>query len=360
MKHTVRLAAAATAVVLFAAACGDEPEEDSTAGGDADFTACMVSDEGGVNDKSFNETSFKGLTDAQDEGITGEPRFAESNAESDYAPNVQAMVDADCGIIVTVGFALASATSEAAEANPEETFAIVDNQFFDDAGNIVEIENVKPLLFNTHEAAFLAGYVAAGVSTTGKVGTWGGAPFPTVTIFMDGFSDGVAHYNEVKGTNVEVLGWDKAAQSGQFVGDFSNTGLAKQISESLIQQGADILLPVAGPLGEQAALAAQEAGNVNIIWVDSDGFESAPAYGPLMVTSVLKGMDVAVTNAIRETADGNFSNEAFVGTLENDGVGIAPYHDWDSKVPQELKDEVDQLKQDIIDGTLTVESDAAF
>ena len=79
-----------------------------------------------------------------------------------------------------------------------------------------------------------------------------------------------------------------------------------------------------------------------------------------MVTSVLKGMDVAVTNAIRETADGNFSNEAFVGTLENDGVGIAPYHDWDSKVPQELKDEVDQLKQDIIDGTLTVESDAAF
>jgi basic membrane protein A and related proteins len=370
VNKTFRVASLLSAVALAAAACGEAPGEGddaaATDGGgttaaQADFQSCMVSDSGGINDKSFNESAYNGLQAAYDNGVTLEPKFAESQAEADYAPNVQAMVADDCGLIVTVGFLLAQATQEAAEANPEEKFAIVDFLYTDpNTFEPVTIENIKPLVFNTHEAAFLAGYLAAGMTQTGKVGTWGGLKIPTVTIFMDGFADGVAHYNQAKGTNVEVLGWDKASQEGQFVGDFESTGPARQISDNLIQQGADILLPVAGPIGESAAVAAQEAGNVNIIWVDADGYLTLPDYGSLILTSVLKGIAVAVETAANESAEDNFSSDPFIGTLENDGVGLAPYHDFEETVPQELKDEVEQLKKQIISGELTVESDASF
>ncbi|HEY9376000.1 MAG TPA: BMP family ABC transporter substrate-binding protein [Jiangellaceae bacterium] len=368
MNKTFRFASLLGAVALAAAACGEAPGEgddaaatDGETAATADFQTCMVSDSGGINDKSFNESAYNGLQAAFDNGVTLEPKFVESQAETDYAPNVQSMVDQDCGLIVTVGFLLAQATQEAAEANPEEKFAIVDFLYTDpDTFEPVVIENVKPLVFNTQEAAFLAGYLAAGMTQTGKVGTWGGLKIPTVTIFMDGFADGVAHYNQEKGANVEVLGWDKATQEGQFVGDFESTGPARQISDNLIQQGADILLPVAGPIGESAAVAAQEAGNVNIIWVDADGFETLPDYGSLIITSVLKGIAVAVETAANETAEDSFTSDPFIGTLENDGVGLAPYHDFEETIPQELKDEVEQLKEQIISGELTVESDAAF
>ncbi|MBB5788257.1 BMP family lipoprotein [Jiangella mangrovi] len=370
MNKRFRLAAALSAVALAVAACGEAPDEEggdgatgtSTAGGDgaADFTACMVSDQGGINDRSFNETSYNGLVLAQEEGIIPEPKFAESQTDADYGPNVDAMVQDDCGIIVTVGFLLADATREAAEANPDEHFAIVDFQYADETGAPTPIDNVKPLVFNTQEAAFLAGYASAAHSTTGIVGTWGGAKIPTVTIFMDGFYDGVQYYNQQKGAQVQVLGWDKATQEGQFVGDFANTGLARQISDNLISQGADVLHPVAGPLAESAAIAAQAAGNVAVVWADSDGFESAPDYGDVILTSVLKGMDQAVLAATQEAADGAFTNEPYIGTLENGGVGIAPFHDFDSTVTQETKDELAAIQEQIISGELTVESDAAF
>jgi basic membrane protein A len=380
VKTTLRLTAALSAVALLAAACGDDPDDNADAEstateGDtseteepmddatepaADFVGCMVSDEGGVNDKSFNETSWNGLLAAETAGTISSTNFAESNSDSDYAPNVDAMVAEDCGIIVTVGFLLAGATQEAATANPEETFTIVDYMYSEAVDGVASIDNVKPLVFNTQEAAFLAGYAAASYSKTGTVGTWGGLPIPTVTIFMDGFYDGVMYYNEQKGAEIEVLGWDKEAQDGQFVGDFSNTGQALQISQNMISQGADVLHPVAGQLAESAGQAAQEAGDVTVIWADSDGFESAPDFGDVILTSVLKNMDTAVQNAVETTAAGEFSNEPFVGTLENDGVGIAPFHDFEGEVSDETKQELEAIKQLIISGELTVESDAAF
>ncbi|PSL03223.1 nucleoside-binding protein [Haloactinopolyspora alba] len=361
MKTAARSVAVAGAVALFAASCGEAPEDegsDSATGSAA--TGCMVSDEGGINDKSFNETSYKGLQQAEEEGIISEVSFAESQSEADYEPNVREMVQQDCSIIVTVGFALAAATEQAANANPDEKFAIVDYQYKDANSEVYEIDNVKPLVFNTHEAAFLAGYAAAAYTKTGKVGTWGGAKFPTVTIFMDGFYDGVQYHNQQKGTNVQVLGWDKESQEGQFVGDFENTGLAKQISDNLISQGADVLHPVAGPLAANAATAAQQAGDVAVIWADSDGFESAPEFKDVILTSVLKGMDNAVKAAVEETVNGNFSNEPYVGTLENGGVGLAPFHEFEDEISQETKDEIDQIREQIISGDLVVESPAAF
>lgn len=359
MKTTLRLMAATAAVALIAAACGEAPEEqaggDTTAGAGAasDFQACMVSDAGGIDDRSFNETSWKGLEDAESSlGIKA--KYVESKTANDYAPNVEAMVQDDCGIIVTVGFLLGDATKAAAEANPEETFAIVDFSYDP------PVENIKPLVFDTAQAAFLAGYLAAGMTQTGKVATYGGIKVPAVTVFMDGFAQGIKHYNQLKGKNVQLLGWDDAAQDGSFTGDFDDQNKGKQLTENFIQQGADIILPVAGPVGLGSAAAAQATGGkVNLIWVDTDGYESAPDYKSLFMTSVVKGMDVAVEAAAKDAVEGNFTNEAFVGTLENDGVGIAPYHDFDSKIPADLKSEIDQLKEDIMSGTVKVTSPAS-
>src|SRR5215213_5913645 len=322
----------------------------------AAFKACMVSDSGGFNDKSFNQTSYKGLTDAKTElGIeTGQ---VESQTAADFAKNIQSMVDANCNIIVTVGFLLSDDTLAAAKKNPDVKFAIVDNN---DPKTYPAATNLKPLVFNTAQSSFLGGYLAAGMSQTKKVGTFGGLKIPTVTIFMDGFSQGVEYYNQQKGENVQVLGWDADKQDGQFVpGDnpFENVKGGQQTAQGLVSQGADVVFPVAGPAGEGALQAAKASGGkVNAIWVDTDGCVSAEAYCPNIISSVYKGLDVAVKDAITAAKDGSFSNEPYVGTLENQGTGLSPFHDFDSKVPAELKSELDALKADIISGKITIES----
>jgi basic membrane protein A len=164
-------------------------------------------------------------------------------------------------------------------------------------------------------------------------------------------------YNEDKGADVKLLGWDKEKQDGLFAGKFDDQTGGKNLASNLIQQGADIILPVAGQTGLGAAAAAQESGGkVSIIWVDVDGYESASQYKEVFLTTVEKGIALAVEEVTTETVNGQFSNTPYVGTLANDGVGLAPYHDFESKVPAELTAEVEALKAAIIDGTITVES----
>ncbi|MGB3954676.1 MAG: BMP family ABC transporter substrate-binding protein [Brooklawnia sp.] len=350
MKKKFYMGVLAVTTALALAACGSAPEEEE-GGGDAtagsDFLACMISDAGGFEDQSFNQTSYAGLLRAVDElGI--QKAEAESTSDADYPPNVDSMVQQGCNLTFGVGFLLADALSNAATANPDVNFALIDSTFAE------ELPNAKPIVFNTAEAAYLAGYVAAGMTETDKVATFGGIQIPSVSIFMDGFADGVAKYNEDNGTSVELLGWDKDAQNGAFTGDFDNQAQGQSQTEQFIAQGADIIMPVAGPVGLGAAAAAEQAG-AKIIWVDTDGFEST-TYGPIILTSVIKKMDMAVFDTIESAAAGNFTSEPYIGTLENEGVGIAPFHDFDSQVPQELKDAVADLQARIISGELVVES----
>ena len=325
----------------------------SGSGAAAGFKACMISDTNGFDDKSFNQTSFKGMTDAKAE-LGLQTAQVQSRAASDYAKNIQSMVDANCNIIVTVGFLLGDDTLAAAKKNPDIKFAIVDNN---DPKTYPAVTNLKPLIFNTAQSSFLAGYLAAGMTKTKKVGTFGGAKIPTVTVFMDGFSQGVDHYNKQKSADVQVLGWDAAKQDGQFTGDFTDTKGGQRTAEGLISQGADIVFPVAGSAGLGALQAAKASGGkVNGIWVDTDGCVSAEQYCSNIITSVYKGMDVAVHDAIKAASDGSFSNEPYVGTLENDGTGLSPFHNFDSKIPAELKSELDALKADIISGKIMIES----
>lgn len=312
-------------------------------------SACQVTDVGGIDDNSFNQTAWAGVQMAESE-LGSNVRFLESQAETDYAPNINAFVEGDCDIIVTVGFLLGDATREAAEANPDQNFTIVDFAY-DPA-----LPNVLGQVYATDQAAFLAGYLAAGMSETGIVGTFGGINIPPVTVFMDGFAWGVAHYNEVKGTEVQVLGWDPDAADGLFTGDFESTDNGRIFAQNLYDEGADIVLPVAGPVGlGSAALAAQlGADELKVIGVDADWVMTDPDNRGVYLTSILKRMDATVFQAIEMVEKEMFEGGVLVGTLENGGIGLAPYHDFDDAIPDDLKSEVEALQAAIIAGEITV------
>ena len=363
MRRTARAAAALSIAAMALAGCGER--DDSTSASDdptsespstdessepatknPDFKACMVSDSGGFQDKSFNQTSHDGLETAkQTLGVkTGE---VESNSPSEFKDNIDAMVQQNCNSVTTVGFLLGDATEAAAKKNPDIDFSIVD------FGYAKPPKNLKGLLFNTAEPSYLAGYLAAGVSQSGIVGTFGGAQIPSVTSFMDGFQLGIEKYNEDNDADVQLVGWDRETQKGTFTQDFESKTKGQNAAEEEITQGADIIMPVAGPAGLGALDAVKDQG-LKAIWVDTDGCVSAAEYCDVLLTSVMKGMDVAVEDAIKASVDGKFDNTPYTGTLENGGVGLAPFHEQESAVPAELASQIDELKQQIIDGDIQV------
>ena len=362
MKHLTKLVAAAGIVTLALAGCGGGTTSNgggttSEAKDAATFKACAVSDAGGWDDKSCNESAYNGLKAAQDSlGI--QINTAESSSDTDFVPNVEAMVSDGCTLIIGVGFNLEQAIHKSAEQNTDLHYALVDSSFTD-GQETVTLENGRPLLFNTAEAAFLAGYAAAGMTNTGKVATFGGMKIPSVTVFMDGFVDGVDAYNKAKGTSVQVLGWDKATQNGSFTQDFDNQTLGKEQAQQFISQGADIIMPVAGPVGLGAAAAAKADGNTWIIGVDSDWYEANPDYSSIVLTSVMKEIGASVEQSIKDSVDGKFSSDPYVGTLANGGVSLAPFHDFDAKVSDELKADLAKLTEDIKSGKLVIESQNA-
>ncbi len=218
--------------------------------------------------------------------------------------------------------------------------------------------NVYGIQFNTAQGGFLGGYLAAGMSQSGKVATWGGLNIPPVTIYMDGFYEGVQYFNQQKGKQVQVLGWNEADQKGgTFAGSFTDQNKGLQISQTFIQQGADVIFPVAGGAGLGAGAAAQAAGGkVNLIWVDTDGCVSASQFCQYFISSVTKNLTGAVQTYVTAAAGGTFPTGNYVGDLKNEGTGLAPFNQFDSKVPADLKTELDQVKADIVSGKITVKS----
>nr|NLD39782.1 BMP family ABC transporter substrate-binding protein [Actinomycetales bacterium] len=370
------MGAAAVLSTIALAACGAAPETETTtpaagettAGAEAttaaetdapeaagDFKACIVSDEGGFDDRSFNQLSYEGLVQAvEDLGI--DMAEVQSDTPTDFGPNLASLVDEQCNMIVSVGFALAADTATSATQNADVTYVIVDHDGDSDFDGEKDAENIKPLVYDTAQAAFLAGYLSAGYSEAGKVGTFGGQPFPTVTIFMDGFKQGVEYYNEVKGTSVEVFGYQGGDQ-GSFTGGFAANDDAKQVAAGIIDQGVDVILPVGGPIYQSALDAIKDSGrDIALVGVDADFFVTDPTTQDFVLTSILKLMDVSVYDSVVAAAGGDLSTDTYVGTLENGGVGLAPLHNFEDKVDPALWQEVQDLQQQIIDGELVVTS----
>ena len=356
MKKSLKLAAVLGAVGLAAAACGSKPVSttsgSSSSSNASAFKACLVTDTGGLDDHSFNELSWQGMQTAQTAGkgsIT--VQNAQSATSNDFAGNISGFVSAGCKIIIGAGYDIQTALVKSSVTNTSQHYAVVDNTSVGD--------QVEGLQFDTAQAAFLGGYFAAGYTKSGKVATFGGADYPTVAVYMDGFWEGVQYYNQQHSTKVQVLGWNQTTQKGTFdpTQSFTDQAGGQQIAENFEAQGADIVFPVAGGTGIGALAAAQASGGkLKAIWVDNDGYYSNPQYQDIILTSVTKGINAAVATEVEQAAKGNFSTTSYIGTLANGGTTLAPFHDFASDVSSTLQSELSTIKQDIISGTIKITS----
>jgi len=316
------------------------------------YKACMVLDTGGVSDHSFNQSSWAGMQAVAKKNPKVAISYVNSNSSADYAPNFANEVAKKCSTIVGVGGLMSTQMAAAAKNNPSQQFAEVD------AGSTQK--NLFSIQFDTAQGGFLGGYLAASMSKTGKVGTFGGLKIGPVTVYMDGFYDGVQYYDSQKNKSVQVLGWNVKTQNGTFANSFTDSGAGKNISNALVQQGADVLFPVAGGAGLGAGAAAQASGGkVSVLWVDTDGCVSAAQYCSVFLSSVVKGLTTAVQTYVEAAASGKMPATGYVGTLANGGTGLAPFHDFESKVPASVKAELATVTKGIESGSIKVASPSA-
>jgi basic membrane protein A len=344
---------AAAGVVLLLAGCGAAPKTTSKAA-TPDFQPCVVGDTGGFYDHSFNQLALQGTTTAADK-IGATVKKVASKSTDDYAAAIDSLIGEKCNIVVAPGFNFVASVKAAAQANPKTDFAMIDD-------NSIKLPNVKDVVFETDQAAFLGGYAAAAYSKSGTIATWGGAEYPAVTIYMDGIYDGIQYYNQKHGTHVKLLGWNEPSQQGTFIGNFTDQNAAKTVTQNFLNQGADVIIPVAGSLYQGAAAAITGSGSKAVIeGVDSDIFETDAQYSKLVLVSILKRVDTASDATVLQAAsDKKFDNTQYVGTLKNDGVGLSSFHDYSSKIPSSLPGELKTIQQGIVDGTIKVASPSAF
>ena len=383
--NLTRIAAAAAVVALAAAGCGSKStpaasggtssssgtssasssssssssasSSSSSSGGtsNAAFNACMVTDIGGIDDRSFNASAWAGMKAAESDG-KAKVQYLQSTSENDYVPNITTLEGKNCNLIVTVGGLMADATNSQAEAKSSQNFAIVDHSSANDKTNKPE-PNVHGLEFNTAQGAFLAGYLAAATSKSGVVATWGGLNIPPVTIYMDGFWEGVQYYNHAKGKSVKVLGWDENSPSGgSFSKSFTDTNAGKSLTDGFINQGADIIFPVAGGAG-RGATAAAKGGKAKVIWVDTDGCVSDADDCPVFLASVTKGIDTAVKKVVEDSAAGNFKGGTQdILDLSNGGTDLVYGKTLGGSIPSDLQSEITALKGQITSGAIKINS----
>ncbi len=319
------------------------------------FLACVVTDTGGINDKSFNASAWKGLEDAKKVNKNITIKYLSSTSSADYVPNINSFIQKGCGVIITVGFLMDAATAKAGNAHPHQRIAIVDD------APVTKSKNVLGMQYQTDQGGFLGGMLAAGMTKTGTVATYGGMQFPSVTLYMNGFVAGVRYYDQKYGYAVKALGWTPAAGAcslakcdgkGSFAGNFTDQTAGKTITANFFAQGADIVFPVAGSVGLGSVAAAKQAGvGHSVMWVDSNGCVADAADCPWFVGTVAKGVEPSVKAAVLSAANGTFKGGIYVGTLKNNGTQLQY---GGIKVPAALKAKIAAAKAGIIAGTISV------
>jgi WD40 repeat protein/basic membrane lipoprotein Med (substrate-binding protein (PBP1-ABC) superfamily)/DNA-binding SARP family transcriptional activator len=309
--------------------------------------ACEVTTWLGVYDRFFSQMVYKGIQDAVETYGWDCGVFVPQMEALDLTTKIDEAIEADCDLIVTMGLKSRDAAATAALAHPDRHLVVID------AALDPPVDNVWGEIYATDEAAFLAGYAAASVSKSGKVGTFGGVAHPAVLDFMIGFEQGVRYYNERLDANVEVIGWNTETGEGLFIGSFCCGEEGYAMAEQVLKEGADVIMPVAGPLvGEGAAARIKEVGNAYIIGVDNDWALIFPEFADIILTSVEKRVDASVLSVVETMVDDSFEGGTHVGTLANGGVGLAPFHGLDSLVSPQVKAELEQIETDIIAGKI--------
>jgi basic membrane protein A len=295
----------------------------------------MVTDVGGVNDNSFNQSAWEGLQKAKSE-VGVEVSYLESGQGSDYGPNMETMLDSGNDLIWAIGFLMADAVYEAATSNPDQHYAIIDFTWAEMPKNLVGV------VFKAQEPSFLVGYIAGKMTQTGTVGFVGGIAGDVIDGFDYGYHAGVQYANP----SVKVL--------RQYADSFTDAALGKSIANQMYLQGADIIFSAAGLVGDGVIEAAKEQGKW-AIGVDKDQSFLAPDN---VLTSAMKRVDMAVFTVTKQEADGAFpggTTEVF--SLENGGVGVAPTSS--NHVPANILTEVSDLEKQIISGAIKVPFNAA-
>lgn len=320
------------------------------------YLACQVTDEAGVHDSSLNQLVRAALMEtAHDLQIT--VSVHEPATEAEVVDALAAALSEGCNLIIASSPTLAPAVEDAATTNPFQHYVIIDHDYVDDTGTALVYDNLTAITFDTSEAAVLAGYLAAALTDTGIVGAFGHAQRPDVTAVLDGFRLGVAHHNAAQDADVVLRGWDGTV--GRFIdGDDTLIG-GREVAKTLLDEGADIILPVAiaGAVGTADLMSEEDAGLV--IWLGGDGFEVMPNHRDRVLTSVLRRAEVLVRNIIAADMAGTHRGGRLIGTLANGGVDLAPYHVHEVTVPQALRDALSNVRARLIAGDELEEKPAA-
>jgi len=317
----------------------------STAPAKKTIKTAMVTDIGGLGDKSFNDLSYAGLQKAKTD-LGADIKVLESKAPTDYESNITNLANAGYSPIFAVGFLMTDTVSKMSTAYPDVTFGGIDQSFSPPIKNVVGIN------FKEQEGAYLAGYLAAKLTTMPSVdsrindkpilGFVGGMDIPPVQRYQAGFIAGA------KAANPAVV------VKSVYAGSFTDQQKGIEDGKALIDQGADIVFAAAGQTGLGTAKACQDNKAI-FIGVDADQFLTIPGIGDTILTSAVKKVDVAVFDTVKKAANGQLQGGADVlYGLKEDGVGLAPYHDWDTKIPADVKAAVEKAKTDIVAGTVTV------
>ena len=345
MKKKLVSLALVAAMAFSLVACGGAAEDtapvvdnndntttDAPANNGESFKIGIVTDIGGVNDGSFNQSAWEGLQKAMaDLGVEGS--YLQSASDADYATNIETFIDEDTDLIICVGYMLAAATQEAAEANPDQMFAIIDD-------SSIDLPNVQCLMFKQEQASYLVGYVAGLMTETNKVGFELGMQSEAMDLFGYGYIAGV------KDANPDCAVLQRNANS------FGDTATGKTDGNAMITEGADIIFHAAGGTGLGTIDACAEAG-IKAIGVDSD--QHAVAEGTV-ITSAMKRVDNAVIDVVNQIVNGTFKGGVTTYDLSVGGVDLAPTTTY---LPAEVLAQVEDVKAKILSGEIVVPSTKA-
>src|SRR5579859_2989716 len=310
---------------------------------------CQVTDVAGVNDKGFNALTWTGAqAAAQAQGWNA--ALFESKQSSDMDQNLSTAATSQCGLVIALGAQIGPAAQAAGMAHPGQKFEILDVAYKPD------LPNAWHQVYAVEQGAFLAGYLAAAMSKTGKIGTLGAENIPADDDFEIGFQQGMQLYNQRHGAKVVLLGWDNGKRDGTVTLSNLDQGQAKLLGELMLDDGADVIMPVTGQASLGVFAAAKKSGKALVIGVGWDPFDTAPDYQDILLTSVLVHPDRSVQAAAKALADGTFQGGLHVGTLATGEIGLAPFHNSDGRVPQTIKDELKQLAADIASGAIKVDN----
>ncbi len=298
------------------------------------FCVGLVTDVGEIDDKSFNQSAWEGVQMAADE-LGAQVDYIETGDAKDYENNIKLFADNGYDVIVTVGFALGEATLAAAAVYPDIDFVGVD-QFQGET-----VDNVGGLIFNEDKAGFLAGALAAMLSETGTIGAVLGTDLvPPVVAFKEGYENGALYINE----DINLI---STYHPGGLDVAFTDPEWGASTAAQALDQGADVIFGAGGKTGNGALIEIASADGAYCIGVDSDQWETVPEAHGCLVSSAMKLITPGVFDLIQTSYDGEFAAGNFFGN-----VGLAPFHDFDSEISQEIKDTLAEIDASLQDGSL--------